>query len=238
MSQFLVSFSGVFVNTATVIAGSLAGLLMKKGIPESFAKSVMTAMGLCTLAIGITGVLKGENQLVMVLSVVFGVVIGNVLKIADRFNSLGDKVSRKFTKNKDSPSVSEGFITASLLFCVGAMTIVGSVNAGISGDNKMIYTKAVMDMISACMLSASLGIGVLLSAAFVFLFQGSLVGLAMILGSFLSDSTVNELICTGSVLIMALGFNLTGITKIKAANLLPALILVPLVEFLLSFLPV
>ncbi len=237
MDKLLLSFSGVFVNTATVIIGSILGLLLKKGIPQSFSSSVMKVMGLCTLSIGIIGIFKGENQLVMVLSLIIGVIFGNLLKIDDRLNSLGDKLTAKFKKREGEATAAEGFITASLLFCMGAMTVVGSVNAGVSGDNKMIYTKAIMDLISACMLSASLGIGVILSAAFVLVFQGGLVALSMCIGSFLSTSAVNELCCTGSVMIIALGFNLLGITKIKVANLLPALLLVPLFTYLCSFLP-
>ncbi len=237
MDKVLVSFSGVFVNTATVILGSLLGLVMKKGIPEKFSDSVMKIMGLCTFTIGVTGVFKGENQLVMVLSLIVGYILGSLLKTDDRLNSLGDKLTAKFKKRDGEASAAEGFITASLLFCMGAMTVVGSVNAGVSGDNKMIYTKAIMDMISACMLSATLGAGVLLSALFVFVFQGGLVALSMCLGSFLSASAVNELCCAGSVMIIALGFNLLGITKIKVANLLPALLLVPLFTYLCSFLP-
>ena len=133
----------------------------------------------------------------------------------------------KKTKSNEN-TFSQGFVTASLLFCVGAMTIVGSMNAGISGDNQMLYTKSVLDLISSCMLSVSLGFGVMCAAGFVLVFQGGLVALSMVLGSFLSDFAVAELICAGSVMIIALGLNLIGITKIKVANLLPGLLFVPL----------
>ena len=131
------------------------------------------------------------------------------------------------TKSKEN-TFSQGFVTASLLFCVGAMTIVGSMNAGISGDNQMLYTKSVLDLISSCMLAVSLGFGVMCASGFVLVFQGGLVSIAMVLGSFLSDFAVAELICAGSVMIIALGLNLIGVTKIKVANLLPGLIFVPL----------
>ena len=227
MSGIFLNFSGVLVNTATVIIGGLAGLLLKKGIPERLSTAVMTAIGLCTVAIGATGVFKGENQLVMILSLVFGTIVGTLIDIDRRLEALGDKLQKK-SKSGDSSTFSQGFVTASLLFCVGAMTIVGSMNAGISGDNKMLYTKSLLDLISATMLSASLGTGVLCAAAFVFVFQGGLVALSMCLGSFLSEFAINELICAGSVMIIALGLNLIGITKIKVANLLPGLLFVPL----------
>ena len=225
MNEILISFSGVIVNTITVLIGSGVGLLLKKGIPEKLNKAVMTSLGLCAMAIGFTGIIKGQNQLVMILSMVFGTVVGTLIDIDKRLENLGDKLSKKSKLNENT--FSEGFVTASLLFCVGAMTIVGSMNAGISGDNQMLYTKSILDLISSCMLSASLGFGVMCSSVFVFVFQGGLVALSMALGSFLSDFAIAELICAGSVMITALGLNLIGVTKIKVANLLPGLIFVP-----------
>lgn len=227
MNEILTAFSGVLVNTVTVLIGSGVGLLLKKGIPERLTKAVMTAIGLCTIAIGISGVIKGQNQLVMILALVLGTIVGTLIDIDKRLESLGNKLSKK--TNSHEATFSQGFVTASLLFCVGAMTIVGSMNAGISGDNQMLYTKSVLDLISSSMLAASLGIGVMCAASFVFLFQGILVALSMLLGSFLSDFAVAQLISAGSVMIIALGLNLIGVTKIKVANLLPGLIFVPFI---------
>ncbi len=226
MNEILTSFSGVIVNTITVLIGSGVGLLLKKGIPEKLNKAVMTAIGLCTIAIGVTGIMKGQNQLVMILSMVFGTIVGTLIDIDKRLESLGDKLAKKSKAQENT--FSQGFVTASLLFCVGAMTIVGSMNAGISGDNQMLYTKSVLDLISSSMLAASLGFGVMCASVFVLVFQGALVALSMMLGSFLSDFAVAELICAGSVMITALGLNLIGVTKIKVANLLPGLVFVPL----------
>ena len=228
MLDLLHTFSGVLVNVLTVLIGSTLGLLLKKQIPEKLTTAVMTAIGLCTVAIGVTGVIKGQNQLVMIVSLVLGTIIGTLIDIDGKLTKIGDKLQKKKGENEKS-TFSQGFVTASLLFCVGAMTIVGSMNAGISGDNQMLYTKSVLDLISSTMLGASLGIGVLCSSAFVLVFQGGLVALSMALGSFLNDFAVAELICAGSVMIIALGLNLIGITKIKVANLLPGLLLVPFV---------
>ena len=228
MLDLLHTFSGVLVNVLTVLIGSTLGLLLKKQIPEKLTTAVMTAIGLCTVAIGVTGVIKGQNQLVMIISLVLGTIIGTLIDIDGKLTKIGDKLQKKKGENEKS-TFSQGFVTASLLFCVGAMTIVGSMNAGISGDNQMLYTKSVLDLISSTMLGASLGIGVLFSSAFVLAFQGGLVALSMALGSFLNDFAVAELICAGSVMIIALGLNLIGITKIKVANLLPGLVLVPFV---------
>lgn len=228
MIDLLTNFSGVLVNVLTVLIGSTVGLLLKKQIPEKLTSAVMTAIGLCTVAIGITGVIKGENQLVMIISLVLGTIVGTLIDLDGKLTKIGDKLQKKKGENEKS-TFSQGFVTASLLFCVGAMTIVGSMNAGISGDNQMLYTKSVLDLISSTMLGASLGIGVLCSSAFVLVFQGGLVALSMVLGSFLNDFAVAELICAGSVMITALGLNLIGITKIKVANLLPGLVFVPVV---------
>ena len=228
MLDLLHTFSGVLVNVLTVLIGSTVGLLLKKQIPEKLTTAVMTAIGLCTVAIGVTGVIKGQNQLVMIISLVLVTIIGTLIDIDGKLTKIGDKLQKKKGENEKS-TFSQGFVTASLLFCVGAMTIVGSMNAGISGDNQMLYTKSVLDLISSTMLGASLGIGVLFSSVFVLAFQGGLVALSMALGSFLNDFAVAELICAGSVMIIALGLNLIGITKIKVANLLPGLVLVPIV---------
>lgn len=230
MPDILTNFSGVLVNVLTVLIGSTLGLLLKKQIPEKLTSAVMTAIGLCTVAIGVTGVIKGQNQLVMIISLVLGTIVGTLIDLDGKLTKIGDRLQKKSKNSENEKSTfSQGFVTASLLFCVGAMTIVGSMNAGISGDNQMLYTKSVLDLISSTMLGASLGIGVLFSSVFVLVFQGGLVALSMTLGSFLNDFAVAELICAGSVMIIALGLNLIGITKIKVANLLPGLVLVPVI---------
>lgn len=231
---------GVLVNTLTVIIGSCIGMLFKRGIPEKVTKAVMTAIGLCTLYIGIDGALSGNNAIVLILSMVFGTIAGTVLDIDKGINRLGEILEKKFRKgtNKSGTTIAEGFMTASLLFCVGAMTIVGSLNAGLSGDNQLLLTKSILDLISSCMLASTLGIGVLFAAAFVFCFQGSLVLLAGMLQTLLADAgLIGEITCVGSVMIIGLGLNLLGITKIKVANFLPAILFVPLAYYLVSLLP-
>lgn len=231
--------TGVLVNTGTVILGSLIGLLLKKGIPEKVSKAVMTAIGLCTLYIGIDGALSGSNTLVLIVSMVFGTIVGTLIDIDAGINKVGLYIENKMKKDGKGSSVAEGFMTGSLLFCIGAMTIVGSLNSGLSGDNTLIYTKSVLDLISSCMLASTLGIGVLFSAIFVFVYQGGLVLLAGLLQNVLTDEAlIAEITCAGSVMIVALGLNLIGITKIKVANFLPALLFVPLFFWLLSFLPI
>lgn len=217
----------VFVNTFTVILGSIIGLICKKGIPQKLSDAVMTGIGLCTLVIGITGVLSGQNTLVLILSIVLGVIVGELLDLDGRVNRLVERVAAKTAGAGKAAQISQGFITACLLFCIGAMTIVGSLNAGLKGDHEMILTKSLLDFISSIMLSATLGIGVLFSAVFVLVFQGGLVLLAQYLAPFLSEAVINELTCAGSLMILALGLNIMGITKIKVINFIPALLIVP-----------
>lgn len=219
---------GVFVNVATVFIGSLVGLLLKKGIPDKVTGALMAGIGLCTIYIGISGALNGENTLVLILSMAIGTIIGTLLDIDGQLNRLAAYVESKFKQENGQVTVVEGFVTASLLFCVGAMTIVGSLQAGLTGDCEMLFTKATLDLISSCVLAASLGIGVILSDIFVFVFQGGLVLLARVIAPFLTDYAIHEMTCAGSVLIIALGLNLIGVTKIKVANYLPVLLIPPI----------
>ena len=228
---------GVIVNTITVLLGSTVGLFCKRAIPEKITKAIMLAIGLCTIYIGVSGTLDGENTLVLILSMVFGSAAGTAMDLDRRITQLGELLDRRFQRADGSVSLTEGFVTGSLLFCVGAMTIVGSLNAGLRGDNEMLFTKSLLDLISSCMLSVSLGIGVLFSAVFVFVFQGALVLLAQFLAPVLSAAGIAEITCAGSLMILALGLNLIGLTKFKVVNFLPALIFAPLFSWLFTLLP-
>jgi len=230
---------GVLANTGAVIVGSLLGLLFKKGIPERVSGAVMAAIGLCTVYIGIDGVLEGSNTIVLIVSMVIGTICGTLLNIDGGINRLGSFVERRLSRTDGKTSVAQGFMTASLLFCIGAMTIVGSINAGLSNDNKILLTKSLLDLISSCMLASSLGIGVLFSALFVLVYQGGLVLLAGLLQSVLTDpAIIAEITCAGSIMIIGLGLNILGITKLKIADQLPAIIFVPIVYCLVQFLPI
>lgn len=232
-----VKMIGVLVNVATVLIGSTVGLIFKKGISQKYTDAVMIGIGLCTVLIGIQGMLKGENVLTAIISMVIGAIIGTALDIDGKLNGAGDFLSKKLKKGDgDKVTIAEGFVTASLLFCVGAMTIIGSLESGLKGDHTTIFTKSILDLFSSCMLSASLGIGVIFAAIFVFVFQGGIVLAAGLLEPLLSDSAVAEITCVGSLMILALGLNLTGLGKFKVANYFPALILAPFVCYLFEFL--
>ena len=220
---------GVLINVITVIIGSSIGLLFKKGIPEKVSHAAMVGLGACTVYIGITGSLSGENVLILIAAVVLGAIIGTLLNIDGGISALAEKVETKFKKDGSNVSIAEGIISATLLFCVVSMTVTGSIQAGLTGDNSVLITKAMLDLVSSMMLASSLGIGVLLSAVAVFVIQGGLVLLAGMLAPVMSVSAINEMTCAGSILIIMIGTNLMGITKIKVADYLPAILFAPVI---------
>ena len=222
---------GVLVNVLTVVVGGSLGLLLKRGIPKKVSGAAMAAIGLCTLLIGMDGALEGGNILVAIVSLVGGVIIGTLLNIDGKLQWLGDRLERAMGKSGEG-SIARGFVTASLLFCVGAMTIVGSLESGLTGDHSLIFTKSTLDFISSMMLASTLGVGVVLAGSFVLVVQGALVLLAGVLAPVLSEAVITEITCVGSLMIVGLGLNLLNITKLKIADFLPALLLAPLVSWL------
>lgn len=219
---------GTIINTGAIIIGGSLGLLFRKGIPSKLSTSIMNGLALCVLYIGFTGALKGENALVIIFSMVIGAIIGECLDLDERINELGRWLEKKFKKGESKTSISEGFVTASLLFCVGAMAIIGSLQDGLTGNSDMLLTKSMLDGVSAIVFASTLGIGVIFSSAFVFTYQGSISLLASVLAPFLTDSVINEMTCVGSLLIIALGLNVLKVTNIKIMNLVPA-IFIPII---------
>lgn len=217
---------GTIVNTIAVIIGGLIGLCLKKGLPSRISDAVMTGVALCTIYIGITGCLDGQNALITVLSIAIGTVIGTLLDLDGKLNHLGQSLENKFKNpSGEKTSLAEGFVSASLLFCVGAMTIVGSLQSGLTGNHEMLFTKSLLDFISSIVFASTMGVGVILSSIFVFVYQGAITMLSSFLSPFLSDAVVAEMTCVGSLLLIGLGLNLLGITKIKIMNYIPAIFL-------------
>ena len=214
---------GTIVNSVGIIAGALIGLLLGKAIPERLGDSVMKGLALCTLLIAINSLSDGENPLITIFSIVLGVLIGEGLDLDGRMNQLGEQLQNKFGKS-GSISITEGFVTSSLLFCVGAMAIMGSLQSGLSCDHSTLYTKSIMDFCSSVIFASSLGIGVALSSVSVFLLQGSITVLASFVAPYL-QTAIGEMNCVGSLLLLALGMNLLGVTKIRVMNYVPAIFL-------------
>ena len=226
---------GVLVNSITIILGSLLGLLLKKGIPQKFSNAIMTGVALCVVYIGISNVIKGGcNDLALIFGMVAGAITGTLMDINGKIERLGKWVEEKFADKGKNSSVAEGFVTASLLFCVGAMAVTGSIAAG-QGENSIVFTKSVLDMISASMLTVSLGFGVMLSSVSIFVYQGVIALLSGVISAYLTQEMSATLICAGGLLIFALGLNMLGITKIKVADYLPALIFAPIFCLVFSF---
>ncbi len=217
---------GTIVNTVAVMFGAAIGMLLKKGLPEKMADALMKGLGLCTLFLGISGSLQGENTLILILSVVIGTVIGETLDLEDKINRLGKRLEKRFSGKKTGrTSIAEGFVTASLLFCVGAMAIVGSLQSGLQGTHEMLFNKSMLDCVAAAIFASTLGIGVMFAAGFVLLYQGSITLLSQWVAPFLTDSVINEMTCVGSVIIMGLALNMLGITKLRVMNYVPAIFL-------------
>lgn len=226
----------VFVNTLTVIVGGAIGCLIKKGFPQKIADAVMFALGMCTVYIGIEGMLNGSNTLILILSTVIGVAIGTLIDLDGKIYRFATAVERRFKKDSGGPSLADGMVSGSLLFCVGAMTIVGSLNAGF-GDHTMLFTKSMLDFVAAMMLAATLGIGVMLSSVTVFVVQGAIAMSAVLLKPYMTEVLIGELTCVGSLMVMIIGLNMAKITKVKVADFMPALVLVPIFYFLCGFIP-
>ncbi len=217
---------GTIVNTATVILGSLIGLSLGNILPERLRDTVMKGLGMCTMFIGITGMLGGKNALITIISIAVGAAAGELLDLDGRLNRFAARLEKKFQKSGGKTSLAEGFVTASLVFCVGTMTIVGALNDGLSGNHEMLFTKAVLDFVSSIIFASSLGIGVLLAAGPVFVIQGSIACLAGLIAPLLQQgNTIEEMTVVGSVLILGLGLNLIGVTKLKVMNYIPAIFL-------------
>jgi len=222
---------GTIVNTVAIIAGSLIGLFFKGGIPEKYSKTIMHAIGLAVILIGLKTALKTDDILIIIISLTIGSVMGELLCIEDRLEQLGKGLGRLLPGDNDG--VAKGFVTASLIYCVGAMAIVGALESGLSGNHQTLFAKSLLDGIGSILFAATLGIGVLFSALSVFLYQGAITLAASTLKPFLIPGVVAQMSAVGGLLILAIGINLLEIKKLKIGNMLPA-IFVPLIYQLLK----
>ncbi|ACD23274.1 DUF554 domain-containing protein [Clostridium botulinum] len=226
---------GTIVNCTCIIGGCLIGLLLKGKLSDKISSTIMNGLALCALYIGISGALKGEDTLQIIICIAAGTLIGELIDIDKRLNYLGKIIERRLncrntTKKEDTGEVSiaEGFVTASLLFCVGAMAIVGALESGLRGDYTILFAKSVLDGVSAIIFTSSLGIGVMLSSMVVFIYQGIITILAGCISTILNDVIIANMSAVGSILIIGLSFNILGISKIRVANMIPA-IFIPII---------
>jgi uncharacterized membrane protein YqgA involved in biofilm formation len=217
---------GTIVNGLLIIIGTLIGKLLHK-IPEGMKATVMYAIGLSVIVLGLQMGLKSNNFLIVILSLVIGAVFGELMQLDEKLNNLGLWLEKRIGSNGKG-SISEGFVTATLIFVIGAMGVIGALDSGIRGDHDVLYTKSLIDGFTSIILTTTLGIGVIFSAIPVMLYQGMIALFATQIDRFvpqvLMDQFIVEMTATGGVMIFAIGLNLTGIIKIKVANLLPGIV--------------
>lgn len=223
---------GTLVNTAAVIGGGVIGLLLKKRMPERITTIYFQAIGLFTLAIGASMAVKMEHILIVVSSLAIGSLLGEWIDIERGAERLSDRLKRRFQIG--SEKFSEGLVTAFLLFCVGSLTILGTIQEGTGGSPDLLYTKSLMDFFSAILLASAFGVGVALSAVPLFLFQASLTLLAGYAGSFFTEEIILGLTSVGGIMLIGLAFNILDIKKIRVMNMLPSLVVVALLLWLFA----
>ncbi|MDT9026564.1 MULTISPECIES: DUF554 domain-containing protein [Rossellomorea] len=222
---------GTLVNGVCIIIGTLLGKVLHR-IPEDMKGTVMKAIGLAVIVLGLQMGLKSENFLIVIISLALGAAWGEWMNLEDKLNSLGNWLEKKLGSNKET-SISQGFVTATLIFVIGAMAVIGALDSGIRGDHDVLLTKSIIDGFTSLILTTTLGIGVMFSAIPVVLYQGFIALFATQIHQWvpkeLMDTYIVEMTSTGGIMIFAIGLNLLGVTKIRVANLLPGIIVVGLV---------
>lgn len=219
---------GTLINVATVLVGTGLGLLLRKGIPQRLRETVMQGLGLCVLLIGISGAVKTSDTMCVIISMVVGGLLGSAVNIEHQLDQLGAFAQRKLLKGQEDSTFAKGFVTASLMFCVGAMAIVGAMDSGLRGDHATLIAKSALDGVSAIFFASTMGVGVGLSALVVLVYQGGIALLAGWIAPILTDPIINEMSAVGSLLIIGIGLNMLYDKHIAVGNLLPA-IFVPMV---------
>lgn len=224
---------GVVVNTVLVIIGSLVGLFLKKGIPENIKNNIMIGLGLFTCMLGIKLGLEMKNALVVVLSIVTGGVLGQFIGIEEAIEQLGSKL-KNLVGSTDQGLFAQGFVFASLLFCIGPMTVLGCVQAGLENNPELLLIKGLMDGVAAIILASTFGLGVIFAALTVLFFQGGLVLLAGQMDFLTTPQYLNDFTSVGGIIIFGIGIKLLGLRPIKNGNFLPALIFVLFFTFIIK----
>lgn len=226
---------GTIINAILVLAGGGVGLFLKNGLKDSMQASLVKACGVATVIMGIggslakmfvinsDGTIATEGSMLLIISLLLGTFIGEILRIEDHMDGLGERIKRRVGANNDAKFV-EGFVNASLVMCVGAMAIVGSIQDGMFGDYSMLVAKAILDMVIACVFASTLGIGVLFSALVILVYQGAITIVAHFAGAFVSDIILNDLSFIGNAMIACVGINLVWGKTIKVGNMLPGLL--------------
>ena len=231
--------TGTLLNIATVLVGGIIGLLFGARIPDSLKSTVISGMGLFTAAMGVQMFLNTENPLIVLGALLIGTLLGEWWRIEDSLQNLGKFLEQRFSKEGEDGSNKfvRGFLTASLLFCVGPMTILGSIQDGLTGDYNLLAVKSVLDGFAALAFASTLGVGVMFSTIIILIYQGGISLLAAQLDAIVTPSMMNELTATGGVILLGLAISsLLEIKKIRVGNMLPGLAIAPLIVWILSLL--
>lgn len=226
---------GTLINTGAILVGGLIGLFLRRGIPENYSRTVQDALGLLIIVIGIQYGFKADNVALVGLSLAIGAVIGEWRQWEARLENVGVRLQKAL--GREESSFVKGFVSATLLFIVGAMGVVGALEDGLTGNHQILIIKAMLDGIFSMLFSASMGIGVLFSAFPILIYQGSISLGAEIIKPLLTDPMLNNITALGGIIIAGLGLNMLGLTRIKVGNILPGIIVVPLLMALIKFLP-
>ena len=217
---------GTIVNSLAIISGCIIGMILKGHFPKRISAILFQGIGLVTLVIGMQMAIKAQEIILIILSVVFGGIIGEVIDIEKRLDRWGEKIKLIFKQQKGKEKFTEGFITASLLYCVGSMAVMGAIEEGINGNPDILLAKSALDGISSIIFTASFGIGVLFSTIPVFLYQGTIIQVAILVKNWITVDMINEMTAVGGILILGLALGILEIKKLKIANLLPSLLIV------------
>lgn len=234
---------GTVVNVILIIAGGVVGIVFKKLLPSRLAETIMNGLGLAVIIVGLSGVFSAtftvnggeistQHTLIIIISLALGAITGELVKIEDKLNSVAEWCKGRFPSSDEG--FTQGLVTATLVFCVGSMSILGAIEDGINQNHDILFAKSVLDGVSAMVFASAMGAGVLFSAVPVALYQGAITLLAMFISPYLDAGVVSQMSAVGSVLIMGIGFNMLKITKIKVGNLLPAM-LVPVIYYIICF---
>ena len=227
---------GTAINVGAVILGSALGVMLGGRFPQRIRETVLHSLGALTMILGIDMALESHNFLIVMGAVLLGAITGEVLDIEKWLKRMGDYLESRLSRDPSS-TFSAGFVTASLLFCIGPMAVVGSIQDGVSGDYSLLVTKAILDGFSAVAFAADLGWGVGFSAVSVLVYQGAITLLAVYAQQIMTDTMIAELTAAGGVLVLAIGLKLMEVKEIRVANLLPAIVYAPAIVALLAALP-
>ena len=227
---------GVIINVIAIVIGTMIGLFLKRGMSEKMSSHIMQGLALITFIIGLKGALVDQDMILLIVSISLGGYLGEMMQLEENIRKFAEWVQDKLSKEGAQNQFAEGFVSAVLIFCVGAMAVMGSLEAGLRDNHQILITKAIIDGIASIILTTTKGAGVMLSALAILLYEGGMMVLAQFVAPYLSESIVYAMSAVGSLLLVALGLNLLELTKIKVMNFLPAMflpiVLIPLLSLI------